>query len=264
MKKYLYVFLVAIISALSIQLSNAQAAEDTKAPVIEGIKVLTPNVAPGEKMKIEVKVSDDSAGLNYVRILFLSPSQKDNVFPIIYAGKEDPLTNTYILESEALTEKFEQGKWLLDLVQTKDNAQNIGNYNVHNTKILKNVSFNFGTAAPTEKKASDVNKDVAVFKAQKAKKNVALDGEFTFTFNTDVATSTFTKKNIYITDGNGVNIPLLFVVERDEKSKKSTITISPVDAFEKNSSYTLYIKDIHSKTGKNIKQYTKTPFTTTK
>lgn len=267
MKKLFSCCLLIALFVFSTQALNAQATADIKAPVIEEIKVLTPTVMPGEKLKIQVKISDDSSGLDYVRALFFSPSQAHNIMPIIYADKEDPLTNTYILESEVMTDTLEQGKWQLNLIQTKDSNQNIGNYNVNNTKSvnLKNISFHFGLTAPQETPSVSTNtpKDVG-FKTQKARNNVAIDGEFTFTFNTDVAVSTFTKKNIYITDKNSVNIPLIFVIERDVKTKKSTITIAPVNSYDKNSTYTLYIKDIHSKTGKNLKQHTKMNFTTKK
>lgn len=241
---------------------------NTESPVIEKVEVLTPNVTIGETVKVRVKVSDDSNKIETIRTTFLSPNKKDQISIELNIKESDPIKNTYTLESEKVPSKYEAGKWTASLIQIRDVTGAFANYTSAQPGELKYEQITFDLKANTEKQKEIAPKITKVakdnFKATKPVNNVKIDHEFSLTFNMDVMKSTFTKKNIYVTDQDGKNIPLLFVKEYDKKTKKSVITIAPVDNYKKNSKYTLYVKDIIGQNDKKITQNTKTDFTTRK
>ena len=264
-KKQLITLLLMTIFICTVTTVYADAKEEeNKAPVIEEIKILTPNVSAGETIKIQVKVSDDSKKIKTIRTTFLSPSNKDSIFIELNTKDSDPIKNTYTLESEKVQSKFETGKWRAGMIQIKDITGNFTNYTQARPGNIDYTNLQFDLAAKKAETVQKNNPEKDNFKALKSLKNIKVNHEFSYTFDTDVAISTITKHNIYILDKNEKKVPLLFVVDRATNRKKSTITFTPVEPLQKNSQYTLYIKDIIGKNGKTIKQNTKREFTTVK
>lgn len=263
-KKYLIALLLMTVSIFAITTVYANAKEESKAPVIEEMKVLTPNVSAGETIKVQVKVSDDSKKIKTIRTTFLSPNKKDSIFIELNIKDSDPTKNMYTLESEKVQSKFETGKWHAGMIQIKDVTGNFTNYTKARPGNIDYNALQFDLVAKNTETVEKSNSEKDNFKALKSLTNIKINHEFSYTFDTDIANSTFTKHNIYILDKNEKKVPLLFVVDRATNRKKSTITFTPVDPFQKNSQYTLYIKDIVGKNGKIIKQNTKREFTTVK
>lgn len=260
MKKY-FVMLFTFLALLIVS-SPAFAEEDKEPPTLDSIKLLTPKVVVGGKVQLQLTVSDDVSGLQEVRAHYVTKNGKEGVV-LQKTFSDTALNKTFILEQE-ITKELGTGEWRLTMVQIRDHRGRFDNI------IDKEYDFSktsFTVTAPvddTTKTSSEKVKVKDEFKALKAKTNVPLTGEMSFTFNTLVSPTTFTKKNVYVLDAKGKNVPLLFVIEPDAKTKKSTITIAPLENYSINSAYTLYIKNIIGKDNKTLKQYTKTQFTTKK
>lgn len=148
------------------------------------------------------------------------------------------------------------------MIQIKDVTGAFTNYTNGRPGDIDYTKLTFKLTDPKQSTEAPVKKDN--FKTLKSLTGVNVDHAFTYTFDVDVTNSTFTKKNIYVTDSKGKNVPLLFVKEYDAKTKKSIVAIVPVDNYAKNSTYTLYVKDVIGKNGKTLKQYNKVTFTTKK
>lgn len=263
-KKRLITLVLMAISIFAATTVYADTKEENKAPEIEEIKVLTPNVSIGETIKVQIKVSDDSKKIKTIRTTFLSPNNKDSIFMELNTKDSDPVKNTYTLESEKVQSKLAAGKWRAGMIQIRDVTGNFTNYTKDRPGDIDYSDLQFDLAAKKTETVQKNNPEKDNFNALKSLANIKVNHEFSYTFDTDVANSTFTKHNIYILDKNEKKVPLLFVVDRTTNRKKSTITFTPVDPFQKNSQYTLYIKDIVGKNGKTIKQNTKREFTTAK
>lgn len=101
--------------------------------------------------------------------------------------------------------------------------------------------------------------DTSVLPNQKYKEftkqlNVAPDKPWRVTFNFPVDPLTIKEKNIYITDEMGTKVSLVYYVE------EKTVQLSPAKDYLSGKTYTLWIKDVKSKTGITLKQNTKMEF----
>lgn len=258
MKKIFYTLFSSAVLFLFLQISEVHAVEDKTAPVIEEIKVLTPEVAPGGKVKVQVKASDDVSGVKYIKFYFKSPSGNNLFGQYIFLDENGHLTNTYIIETKELSSYAELGDWKLTTIVISDHAGNM--MNDYSYERVENISFNVTKDAPNDE-TQEVDDG---FKAWEPQTNVALNKEFTIKFNMDIDISTILQKNIYITDSNGNNVPLMYIIDRGTNLQTSQVTIAPVGSYRVNSNYTLYIKDITSKSGQKLAYNTKMKFTTTK
>ncbi|MFM9533630.1 MULTISPECIES: Ig-like domain-containing protein [Lysinibacillus] len=243
--------LTVIICALFLFVSNSSfvyAAQDTEAPTIEEIKVLTPVVKAGSTAKIELTVSDNLSGIRYVNVHFKSPDGKNHLYPFdLSIDEPGELKGTYILESHVMAEFGILGEWTLDYISVQDFAFNTYSYFTNKGyEFLQNKSF-----------------IVEGFTSWETQQNVELNKEFTISFNSNIDISTILEKNIYIKDdARGENIPLMFIIDRSSDMQTSKVTIAPVGSYRSGSSYTLYIKDIISKDGQILNENVKMQFIT--
>lgn len=265
MKKIVYVLVFTFLCTVLFYSSPASATDVSK-PIIESIEVLTPKVERGGKVRIKVKANDDLAGVRKLDVRFALNQTGVTFFTWVDEGT--PLKGEYLLEVE-LNKYAELGTWKAIQASATDFADKYSYYDTvgygADPTPLLNVSFEVvekTTPLQPSVKQNPVKNDG--FKALKNRTNIALDGELTFTFNTDVATKSITQKNIYVTDKDGEIVPVIFIIDRASDKKTSEITIVSVDKYEKNSTYTVYIKDVYSTKGNRIRQYTKTQFTTVK
>ena len=68
----------------------------------------------------------------------------------------------------------------------------------------------------------------------------------------------------YITNAQGQKIGARFIIDRQANGQASSITIAPLDRYEAQATYTLWIKDVMSTDGQKLTKNEKMPFTTTK
>lgn len=260
MKKLLYIFTLSIFLFTFLQVSEAHAAEDKTAPVIEEIKILTPVVAPGGKVKIQIMVSDDVSGVERISVNFTSPSKVTGVIAFLKIDHYQPLSNSYVLESEPLTVYAELGEWDISQIRVSDFAGNsiYQDYIMPEMHWFNDISFTVNPNAPTEETPGTDDGFVAI----DPKKGVPLNKEFTITFNMNIDISTILQNNIYIKDSNGNNVPLMFIIDRGADLQTSQVIVAPVGSYRVGSAYTLYIKDIVSTSGSKMAYGTKMKFTT--
>ncbi len=88
--------------------------------------------------------------------------------------------------------------------------------------------------------------------------DVSLTKEWTVTFNLSLDLSTIKEQNIYVTYKYGDVVPLLYIV--DPSVDDSFIALNPVKPYIKGENYTLWIKDIKSKSGEVLKENVKMEF----
>lgn len=224
------------------------------------MKILTPVVKPGGKVKIQIKVSDDVSGTKNVSFLFYSPNKNNHISAFLYINEYEELSNTYIFESEELSRYAEFGDWNLAMIKATDYAGNEKGMHSHiDIEFMKDLYFTVDSNAPDED--IDVNDG---FTAWESKDNVDLNKEFTISFNADIDISTILEKNIYVKDQTGNSVPLLFIIDRDTNLQASSVTITPVGSYRPGSTYTLYVKDIISRSGKVLNENVKMKFSTIK
>lgn len=245
---------------LVIGIDDIYAAQDTEKPVIESIEVLTPVVSQGDKVRIKVKVSDDLAGVRSINVVFHSTDKTGVVFHT-WVPEGSPLKGEYILEVE-LNKYAELGKWKANIAEVRDFAEKSNYYDAFgfgaDPTPLINVSFE------VVEKSTVIPPPVVDdgFKPLTPKTGVAIDKEFTVTFNLNVAIKTLTEGNIYVLDSSGNKIPVMFIIDRKTDKSSSEVTIAPINSYRPKTTYTLYVKDVYSTTGKQLKQNTKMEFTT--
>lgn len=258
MKKISCLFLVLLL-LLTLNSSFAFALSDSTPPTIDEVKILTPVVKPGSKVKIQVKVSDDVSGTKDVALMFESPSANNNLHAFLYITEYEELSNTYVFESQEISRYAEIGNWNLILMTARDFAGNKISMHKIYYEEMKDLFFTVDPNAPSYDEEVDDG-----FKVWESKDNVEVNKEFTITFNTDFNIKTILEKNIYVQDANNNNIPLMFIIDRSTDLKSSSVTISPVGSYRRDSNYTLYIKDILSMSGKTLNENVKMKFSTTK
>ncbi|MFS0575337.1 Ig-like domain-containing protein [Sporosarcina sp. 179-K 3D1 HS] len=256
-------FLLAVLMLFAFYSSFAYAVGDSTPPVIEEVKILTPVVKPGSKVKIQVKAYDDISGIRSFSFDFKSPSNNNFFSTYIYVDEYEELSKTYIFDSNELSRYAEHGNWYLESIYVRDFAGNFRSItNYQHADFLKDLYFTIDPNTPIEDSEDpDVNDG---FKSWEPKTNVDLNKEFTITFNTDFDIKTILEKNIYVTDSTGNRVPLLFIIDRSTDLQSSKVTIAPVGSYRADSTYTLYIKDILSRSGKTLNENVKMRFTTVK
>lgn len=89
--------------------------------------------------------------------------------------------------------------------------------------------------------------------------DVAVDKKWNITFSAPVDIDTAVEENIYITDANGKIVPVHYIMAQED-----IVRVNPREDYTPGQSYTLWVKDVKSTTGKTIKQYTKMDFTVVK
>lgn len=225
------------------------AAQDITAPILEDIKIISPVIKPGEKISVEITVSDDLSGVNQIVLNFTSPNKQLVTGSIIF---DSPSTyGTFTLETRNTSIYAEEGKWNLSYIYISDAAGNY--YSNTDSSIFVEVDEN----APDSQEPVDDG-----FTAWEPKTDVPLNKEWTITFSLDFDINTILSNNIYITDATGQKIPLKIIIDRDSNLTSSTITVAPLDSYRSNTTYTLYIKDVQSKDGKVLEERVKMKFTT--
>ena len=125
---------------------------------------------------------------------------------------------------------------------------------------MKDLFFTFDSNAPDEE-PEEIEDG---FKAWESNENVELNKEFTVTFNSNIDIKTILEKNIYIKDSNGNTVPSMFIIDRNTDLQSSKVTVAPVGSYKRDSTYTLYIKDITSKSGSTLNKNVKMRFSTIK
>lgn len=101
--------------------------------------------------------------------------------------------------------------------------------------------------------------DTSILPNQKYKEftkklNVAADKPWIVKFNLPVDPLTIKEKNIYITDEMGTKVSLVYYIEQ------GSVQLSPAKDYLSGKTYTLWVKDVKSKTGITLKQNTKMEF----
>lgn len=243
-----------------IYVPSVNAIEDKTPPVIEDIKILTPTVAPGQKVTIQVTVSDDVSGLKSAAFVFSSPSKVANSYVYLNVQEYEPLTNTYTLQTESLSKYAELGEWKLVIAKVTDYANNERGYYSHikDDYIAHDITFTVDNSVVVDKEPSIDDG----FTSVQEKKDVALTKEWTINFSLNIDIATLTEHNIYVMDSNSNRVPLMFIIDREQNLETSKLTIAPLGAYKPSSTYTLYIKDIIATTGQTLKKNAKMKFTT--
>lgn len=241
---------------------NSHAISDSTPPVVEEVKILTPVVKPGNKVKIQAKVSDDVSGTEKLSLLFYSPNEANNIMAFLHIDEYDELSETYTFESEKLSRYAENGDWQLVMISATDYAGNKREmYATREKDFFENLYFTVDSNASGEEENEEIDDG---FTPWEPKDDVDLNKEFTITFNTDFDISTILEKNIYVKDSSGNSVPLMFIIDRSSDLQSSKVTIAPVGSYRPGSTYTLYIEDILSKDGKILNENVKMQFSTLK
>lgn len=96
------------------------------------------------------------------------------------------------------------------------------------------------------------------YKVWESQENVAHDKEWKITFNqvVDVATNDM----IYVTDSTNRVIPVQHEIVRNEADDTSTVIVTPLEIYESNQDYTLWIEDVRSVDGKLLNENVKMNF----
>lgn len=260
MRKHTFFSMLFTLIFMLIYVPSVNAIEDKTPPVIEDIKILTPTVAPGQKVTIQVTVSDDVSGLKSAAFMFYSPSETTSSHAYLTVQEYEPLTNTYTLQTKSLSKYAELGEWKLVLARVTDYANNERGYYSHikDDYIVHDITFTVDNSIAVDEEPSIDDG----FTSVQEKKDVALTKEWTINFSLNIDIATLTEHNIYVMDSNGNRVPLMFIIDREQNLETSKLTIAPLGAYKPSSTYTLYIKDIIATTGQTLKKNAKMKFTT--
>lgn len=96
------------------------------------------------------------------------------------------------------------------------------------------------------------------FKLLARKVNIPVDKVWTIKLNTAVDPKTVTKETVFVVGQSGEIIDVSRVVASNGES----IQLIPIKNYSAGKNYTVWVKDLKSKTGKPLKQYTKMDFVT--
>lgn len=256
MKRSILIAVILISFVFAIKVS---AAQDTQSPVIESVEVLTPKVEQGGTVKIKVKVSDDLSGVQKILVRFISSQTDLNFFTRV--EKTAPLKGEYIIEAQ-LNEYAELGKWMAIQASVTDFAEKNGYYDTvgYGADLTPLVGASFEVVEKLEPSEKPIIDDG--FKALTPQENVSYTKEFTIKFNMNISIKTITQGNIYVLNEANKRVPTTFIIDRNDSKISSEVTIAPLEMYNPRTTYTLYVKDIYSTSGKQLKQNTKMEFTT--
>lgn len=101
--------------------------------------------------------------------------------------------------------------------------------------------------------------DRSKYSVLESKKNVSINKDWKVEFNLDLDVNTIIERNVFITDTDGNIHPALYLVDRDEGL--SIIRLIPSREYIRGETYTLWIKDIKSKSGSNLAKWVLMDFT---
>ncbi|WMJ79321.1 Ig-like domain-containing protein [Clostridium sp. MB40-C1] len=99
--------------------------------------------------------------------------------------------------------------------------------------------------------------DTEGFKSKPTQTNVSPNKTWEINFSGALDIKTITEKNIYVLDSNKSIVPMLYVLDTVKNNK---ISVTPVKDYNRGETYTLYIKDLKSTSGKILKERTKMDF----
>lgn len=236
----------------------SHAAVDTTPPVIEEIYILQPNVKAGGEFKIEVKAFDDISGIENITVIFRSPSGKHSTVGQFNISESNVLNGIFTLEYKLKSDYIERGQWDLFSIYITDKVDNRTYENFSNGELFNGKKYSFNVV-DEEVPSPEVNDG---FKELPSHSNVALDKEWAIQFSLDLDIKTLLTQNIYVLDKYKNKVPVLFIVDRENNNTTSKIIVAPLDGWKSKSEYTLYIKDVYSKSGSALKENTKMLFTT--
>lgn len=94
-------------------------------------------------------------------------------------------------------------------------------------------------------------------KAFEKRLGIVKDKEWTIKFSMDINSDTISGENIYILDKNKEIVPVHY---NSIKASENSVKIKPVNDLTSGESYTIWIKNLESKTGKKLKEFTKMDF----
>lgn len=144
MKKFLMI-LTILVMYISFS-ANTLAAQDITAPTLEDIKIKSPVIKPGEKISVEVTVSDDLSGVNQIVLNFTSPNNQLVTGNLIF---HSPSTSgTFTIETRNTSIYAEEGKWKLSYIYISDAAGNY--YSNTDSSIFVEVDQNASTTPPAD------------------------------------------------------------------------------------------------------------------
>lgn len=105
----------------------------------------------------------------------------------------------------------------------------------------------------------NITEDRSLYRKMESKYNVTLTKDWAVEFNLDLDLTTIAERNIFITNSQGKIHPLLYVVDRTDDL--SIIKLIPARNYTYKEKYTLWIKDIKSKNGNTLAEWTLMDFT---